>query len=93
VASEPVDPPPAARLLASWRTCAWLALALAVLVRALDLGLAPGPEEPLGLRWARVAASHPLRTAAAGLLLARALLPGRARRCATPTVPEAARGR
>lgn len=46
-------------------------------IGTLDVSIAPGPDEPVWLRWARVAAEHPVRIALATVLLLLAVLPGR----------------
>jgi hypothetical protein len=58
----------------------WLAAAAfgasgAALLSLLDGALEPAGGEPLALRWARAAADHPVRTAAAGACLFLALAP------------------
>lgn len=61
-----------------------LALRLLVEVRP------PSAGEPLALRWARTAASHPLRVVLSLLLIGTALAPRRAR--SLPIRPSSARG-
>lgn len=54
------------------------AAALAALsIGTLDASIAPGPDEPVWLRWTRVAAEHPVRIALATVFLLLAVLPGR----------------
>jgi hypothetical protein len=48
---------------------------LSALLGLLDGALAPAAGESLALRWARAAADHPVRSAAAGACLFLALIP------------------
>lgn len=74
----------------------WIALAraglLAWLVRVWADSATPEAGEALPLRWLRVAAGHPSRTALALFLLERALRGGRRRPSEPPKPPASARG-